>query len=53
MGYELTKPQVKRSHTMAAAETVTKGRFTRMVRSYDDEILIINVISTMGKSLVD
>ena len=53
MGYELTKPQVKHLHTMAAAETVTIGRFTTMVRSYDDEILIINVISTMGKSLVN
>ena len=53
MGYELTKPQVKGLHTMAAAKTVMIGRFTTMVRSYDDEILIINVISTTGKSLVD
>ncbi len=53
MGYELIKPQVKCILTMAAAKTVMKGIFTTMVRSYDDEILIINVISTMGKSLVD
>jgi hypothetical protein len=52
MGYELIEPQVKCIITMAAAETVTKQRFTMMVRSYDDEILINNVISMTGKSLV-
>ncbi len=53
MGYELIKPQVKCILTMAAAKTVVKQRFTMMVRLYDDEILINNVTSTMGKSLLN
>ncbi len=52
MGYEIIKPQVKCILTMVAAKIAMK-RFTTIVRSYDDEILIINVISTMGKSLVN
>jgi hypothetical protein len=50
MGYELTKPQVKGLHTMAASETVTIGRFTTMVKSYDDEILFM-LYQPWGKAL--